>query len=195
MSEVVPFRGRRPSQRATTSFVGMAIFLGAWSVTFAALFFAYADMRMAAATWPDAPVRAPLGLPALNTVIIMASSVTLMLGLRAIRAAHPRAFVSWLGVTILLGISFLALQVDVWTHLVHAGLRWDSGRYGSVFYSLTVFHALHVLVGLVGLLILVPGALLGRYSVAQHTPVRNWALFWHFVDVIWLIMFITLYVV
>ena len=57
VSDVVPFRGRPPSQRATTSFVGMAIFLGAWTVTFAALFFAYADMRLAADVWPDAPVR------------------------------------------------------------------------------------------------------------------------------------------
>jgi cytochrome c oxidase subunit 3 len=194
MSDVVPFRGRGPGQRATTSFVGMAIFLGAWTVTFAALFFAYADMRLSADRWPDVEVVAPLALPTLNTILIVASSVALFLGLRSIRGANPRAFVRWLAVTLVLGAAFLSLQVVVWTQLVHAGLRWDSGRYGSVFYSLTVFHALHVLVGLAGLLLLVPGALAGRYTVERHSSVRNWAMFWHFVDVVWLVTFFTVYV-
>jgi cytochrome c oxidase subunit 3 len=172
----------------------MAIFLGSWTIAFGALFFAYAVMRLSVDAWPDAPVRAPLGLPALNTVILLASSATLMMGLRAIRSAHPQGFVRWLGATLLLGGAFLALQVWVWTQLVHAGLRWDSGRYGSVFYMITVFHALHVIVGLVGLLALVPGALMGRYNVARHASVRNWALFWHFVDVVWVVTFVTVYV-
>ena len=194
MSDVVPFRGRGPSQRATTSFVGMAIFLGAWTITFAALFFAYADMRLSADRWPDADVAAPLGLPALNTVLILASSVALWLGMRSIKTAHPRGFLRWLAAALVLGAGFLSLQVVVWTQLVHAGLRWDSGRYGSVFYALTVFHALHVLVGLLGLLLLVPGALAGRYTVERHASVRNWSMFWHFVDVVWVLMFVVVYV-
>jgi cytochrome c oxidase subunit III len=194
VSDVVPFRGRPPEKRATTSFVGMAIFLGAWTMTFFALFFAYADMRLTAGMWPDGPIRAPLLLPSLNTILILASSVTLILGMRAIRAAEPAAFVRWLWASLILGAGFLSLQVLSWTQLVEMGLRWDSGRYGSVFYTLTVFHGLHVLVGLVGLLSLVPGALAGRYSVASHTSVRNWSMFWHFVDVIWVVMFVTVYV-
>lgn len=192
MNDVVPFR-RKPSQRATTSFVGMAIFLGAWSITFAALFFAYADMRLSTDRWPDADVVAPLLLPSLNTILIVASSVAMFFGLRSIRSAQPRHFVAWLMATLVLGIGFLTLQVVVWTQLVHAGLRWDSGRYGSVFYMLTVFHALHVLAGLFGLLLLVPGALSGRYTVERHSPVRNWAMFWHFVDIVWVVMFFTVY--
>jgi cytochrome c oxidase subunit III len=194
MSDVVPFRGRGPGQRATTSFVGMAIFLGAWTITFAALFFAYADMRLSADRWPDTDIVAPLLLPSLNTLLIVASSLALYLGLRSIRTAHPQGFVRWLAAALVLGAGFLTLQVLVWTQLVHAGLRWDSGRYGSVFYALTVFHALHVLVGLVGLLALVPGALTGRYTVERHASVRNWAMFWHFVDVVWVVMFFTVYV-
>jgi cytochrome c oxidase subunit 3 len=194
MSDVVPFRGRGPGQRATTSFVGMAVFLGAWTITFAALFFAYADMRLSAERWPDTEVSAPLALPALNTLLIVASSLALFFGMRAIRTAHPRGFVKWLAAALVLGAGFLTLQVVVWTQLVHAGLRWDSGRYGSVFYALTVFHALHVLVGLVGLLLLVPGALAGRYTVERHASVRNWSMFWHFVDVVWVVMFLTVYV-
>jgi heme/copper-type cytochrome/quinol oxidase subunit 3 len=172
----------------------MAIFLGAWAMTFAALFFAYLDMRLTAGMWPDGPIRAPLLLPSLNTLLIVTSSVTLVLGLRAIKHAEPKTFVRWLLASLILGAGFLSLQVLSWTHLVQMGLRWDSGRYGSVFYTLTVFHALHVLVGLVGLLSLIPGAMAGRYSVSSHTAVRNWGMFWHFVDVIWVVMFVTLYV-
>jgi cytochrome c oxidase subunit 3 len=151
-------------------------------------------MRLSADHWPDTDVSAPLALPALNTLFIVASSLALFFGMRAIRSAHPRGFVKWLAAALVLGAGFLTLQVVVWTQLVHAGLRWDSGRYGSVFYALTVFHALHVLVGLVGLLLLVPGALAGRYTVERHASVRNWSMFWHFVDVVWVVMFLTVYV-
>jgi cytochrome c oxidase subunit 3 len=191
--DVVPFRPK-PAKRDTTSFLGMAIFLGAWAMTFAALFFAYADVRVTSPAWPDSTVTAPLGLPALNTLLIVGSSITLWCGLRAVRRADPQQLTRWLFVTLLLGAGFLALQVVVWTQMVHAGLRWDSGAYAEIFYTLTVFHALHVLVGLVGLLSLVPGALSGRYTVGRHTAVRNWAMFWHFVDVIWVLMFFTVYV-
>jgi heme/copper-type cytochrome/quinol oxidase subunit 3 len=194
MSDVVKFRPPPPPSRDTTSFVGMAIFLGAWAMTFAALFFAYFDVRIAARAWPDVAVTAPLGLPALNTLVLVGSSVTLMLGLRAVRAADPAALRRWLVVTLALGTAFVALQVVVWRQLLGEGLRWDSGQYGSIFYLLTGFHALHVLVGLVGLLTLLPGALAGRFTVQKHARVRNWAMFWHFVDAIWVVMFFTLYV-
>lgn len=193
MTDVVPFR-QPPAPRETTSFLGMVIFLGGWAMTFAALFFAYADMRITSTMWPpEGEIAAPILLPAINTLVLFASSVTLSLGLSAVRTARPRALVPWLGATLGLGVVFLALQSVVWVRLVHAGLRWDSGRYGSVFYMLTCFHALHVLVGLLGLALLLPGALAGRYTVQRHAPLRNWSLFWHFVDGIWLLMFVTVY--
>jgi cytochrome c oxidase subunit 3 len=198
MTDVVPFRQPPPPPRETTSFLGMVIFLGAWAMTFAALFFAYADIRLSANMWPpEGEIAAPRLLvweAALNTLVLLGSSVLLGLGLSSV-SARPRAFVRYLTGTILLGVVFLGLQLLVWSQLVKAGLRWDTGRYGSVFYTLTFFHALHVLVGIFGLLLLMPGALRGKYTVQRHVPVRNWTLFWHFVDGIWVLMFVTVYLI
>ncbi len=194
MTDVVPFRQPPPPSRETTSFLGMVIFLGAWAMTFAALFFAYADIRLSADVWPpEGEITAPVLLPALNTLVLLGSSVLIALGLAAVKTARPRIFLRYLGGTIALGVIFLGLQTLVWSRLMHSGLRWDSGRYGSVFYTLTFFHALHVLVGIFGLLLLLPGALAGKYTVRRHAPVRNWTLFWHFIDGIWLLMFVTVY--
>src|SRR5207237_1296306 len=80
---------------------------------------------------------APKLLPALNTLVLIGSSVLLALGLAAVRTARPRAFVRYLGGAIVLGVVFLALQSVVWAQMIGAGTRWDSGRYGSVFFTLT----------------------------------------------------------
>jgi heme/copper-type cytochrome/quinol oxidase subunit 3 len=194
MSDVVPLRQpERPSD--TTAYLGMVIFLGTWAMMFAALFFAYAEVRMRAQVWPpsgEAPL--PLLLPGLNTLALAATSLTLGLGLRAVRSARPRTLKRWLVLAFVLGALFLALQCKVWMSVWRAGLRPDSTVYGSVFYALTCFHALHVLVGLVGLLILLRGALAGAYTVSRHAPVRLWAMYWHFVDAVWVLMFATVYV-
>jgi heme/copper-type cytochrome/quinol oxidase subunit 3 len=192
--DVVPFR-HRPRRTDTTSYVGMVIFLGTWAMMFAGLFFAYADVRWKAPIWPPpGEPRAPLGLPALNTFLIALSSLTLARGLSAVRGAQTFALKRWIGLTMLLGATFLALQSVVWVQLWQSGLRPSNGIYGSVFYALTCFHALHVVVGLLGLALLLPGAIAGRYTVQRHARVRLWAMFWHFVDAIWLVMFVTVYV-
>jgi cytochrome c oxidase subunit 3 len=194
MSDVVPFRRtRKPSD--TTAFIGMAVFLGGWAMMFAALFFAYALVRTKAPSWPPPGEAAvPVALPAFNTLLLVASSVVLALGLAAVRGARPRLLTRLLVAALALGGAFLALQLVVWRSVWLGGLRPDSGIYGSVFYALTVFHGLHVLVGLVGIALLLPRALGGRFTVQSHTPVRLWAMYWHFVDVIWLVMFLTVYV-
>jgi cytochrome c oxidase subunit III len=194
VSDVVPFRPpRRP--RDVTAYIGMVIFLGGWAMMFAGLFFAYAIVRFKAMSWPPpGEARLPVALPALNTVVILASSGTLALALRAIRAARPTLFKLSVVATFVLGAAFVALQYVVWRRLYLDGLKPDTGIYGSVFYGLTCFHAVHVLVGLIGLLTLVPRAFAGKFSALDHTPVRMWSMYWHFVDFVWLLMFVSVYV-
>jgi cytochrome c oxidase subunit III len=91
------------------------------------------------------------------------------------------------------GTLFLVLQLAVWVPLWRSGFRIDSGLYGSIFYALTVFHALHVLAGLVALLVLVPGARKGRFRSGRQSAVRLSAMFWHFVDGVWVVMFVAVY--
>ena len=195
MTDVVKFPPPKPPRRDATAYVGMVIFLGAWTMTFAALFFAYGAVRLKAPVWPPpGEAQVPLGLPAFNTVVLLASSLALALGLRAVRHARPKALPRFLFAAIALGVAFCTLQVIVWRRMWLGGLLPSSGIYGSVFYGLTAFHALHVLVGLIGLGTLVPRALRSAFSVQHHTALRMWAMFWHFVDAVWLAMFLTVYV-
>ena len=97
--------------------------------------------------------------------------------------------------TLGLGSLFLALQMAVWVPLWRSGFRIDTDTYGSIFYGLTVFHALHVLAGLFALALLLPGAFSGRHTSGRSSAVRLSAMFWHFVDVVWVVMFVAVYLV
>jgi cytochrome c oxidase subunit 3 len=188
---------RRPRRSGEVSaFVGMMIFLGGWAMMFAGLFFAYALLRLKAETWPpDGLGRLPIALPAINTALLIAVSGAIALGRRAVKSARPQALTRWVAAAIGLASVFLALQLVGWRAAYLSGLHPDSGSYGSVFYALTCFHGLHVLVGVIGLVSLLPRCLRGAFNVVHHTPLVTWGLYWHFVDAVWVLMFLTVYVV
>lgn len=186
------FPSREESRR--TSFVGMVMALASWSMMFGSLFFAYAILRLKAGTWPPEGVEAlPRLLPFVNTLVLLASSIVLARGLRPVSEARPGALLGALEATLALGSLFLVLQLAVWIPLWRSGFTIASGVYGSIFYGLTVFHALHVLAGLVALLVLVPGARSGRFRSGAQGRVRVSAMFWHFVDAVWVVMFVAVY--
>jgi cytochrome c oxidase subunit 3 len=161
---------------------------------FGALLFMYFGVRARAVTWPPPGVpRLPVGLPALNTVVLAASSAALWLGVRALRRGNRRALAPWVGAAAALGAVFLGLQFVVWRDLWQQGLLPSNGTYGSVFYGLTALHALHVAAGLVVLLVVLARALRGTYTEHNVVRVRVGAMFWHFVDAVWLVMFVSLY--
>jgi len=188
--ELQDYRLRR-SDDEVTSYIGMIIFLASWAMMFAALFFAYAVMRFRAPLWPppDQPPL-PILLPTLNTVVIAASSASVAFAVRASAFGRRRRAFAGLSIAAVLGASFLILQVVVWSSLWRAGLVPSSGPYGSVFYALTTFHALHVLVGLAALTAL---ALRERARRTTRTAVRLWGMFWHFVGCIWLALYLSVY--
>ena len=192
MGTVVEIKPR--AQEELTSSLGMLVFLASWGMMFAGLFFAYGFARSKAVVWPPAgaPVL-PLGLPAINTVVILTSSLTFAWGLESLRRGRRARFRALVGVTAVLGAIFLALQLTLWQHVVAAGLP-VAGTYGAVFYSFTALHALHVLVGLGILLWVFARSLFGKYTEHNTTNVRMCAMFWHFVDVVWVLMFLTIYV-
>jgi cytochrome c oxidase subunit 3 len=172
----------------------MIIFLASWAVMFVSLFFAYGMVRARSHSWPpeDLP-QLPTLLPAINTGVLVASSVALQAGLAAARAARAHLVGPLLAASLLLGALFLGLQVDMWRDLYHAGLRPHTGTYASVFYGLTGVHALHVAVGLVALAALTVRAWRGAYTPARHITLKMWVMYWHFVGVVWLVMFGTIY--
>jgi heme/copper-type cytochrome/quinol oxidase subunit 3 len=181
-------RGRGHDDR--TARVGMAIFLGSWAMLFVGLFFAYAFVRARASVWPplDAPPL-PRLLPGLNTVAIALSSVAVARAVRAQALGRARASAASLAAAVGLGALFLVLQVVVWAGLWRQGLLPTGGPFPSVFYAFTVFHALHVLVGLAAL-----GALAVRARTrAAVAPVRLWGWYWHFVGALWAALYVTVY--
>jgi cytochrome c oxidase subunit 3 len=161
---------------------------------FGSLFFAYAILRLKAGAWPpDGVEPLPKLLPFVNTLVLLLSSGVLHRGVREEAETRFGALRGALRGTLALGSLFLVLQLAVWVPLWRSGFRIDSGIYGSIFYGLTVFHALHVLAGLVVLLALVPGARKGRYRSGRQSAVRLSAMFWHFVDGVWVVMFVAVY--
>jgi cytochrome c oxidase subunit 3 len=187
---------RPPQARSQhTAYLGMVFFLGSWAMMFAGLFFAYGVVRAHAAVWPpmDQP-ELPILLPAINTGLLVISSLMLQAALVAFRRNRPGPATGRLAAATALGIAFIALQCLVWARLYGDGLTPDGGPYPSVFYGLTGFHALHVLVGIGALLGLTVRALRGAFGPPRHLPVRLWAMYWHFVGVVWVAMFVTIYV-
>jgi cytochrome c oxidase subunit 3 len=175
-----------------TAYLGMVISLGSWGIMFAGLFFAYAGVRMAAPTWPPPGVpRLPILLPLASTVVLLASSGTARRALASIRLAKRDQMRTLLAATVFLGALFLGLQYVLCVSASQSGLHLDSGTYGSVFYALTLFHALHVAAGMLALLWLLFRA--GNYTEHSHRPVRLCTMFWHFVDGVWLVTFVTVF--
>jgi cytochrome c oxidase subunit 3 len=185
---------RRPRGEERTAHVGMAVFLGSWAMLFLALFFAYAFVRARAPVWP--PLGAPplpRLLPGLNTLAIAASSVAVVRAVRSQELGRARSTSRCLAAAAALGAAFLALQALVWSSLWSAGLVPSGGPFPSVFYAFTAFHALHVLVGLAALSWL---ALRARARAGTtRTEVRLWGWYWHFVGVVWVALYATLYLV
>ena len=137
-----------------------------------------------------------LELPILNSICLLSSSVTIVVALRALRSGKTSGFSAWLLLTILLGLEFLiGTGIEWYGLIVHHGLWIGTNLFGTTFYSLVGFHALHVFIGL-SLLTLVLIFALGGHLKAEHaerTEILSW--YWHFVDTVWIVVFLVVYVV
>jgi cytochrome c oxidase subunit 3 len=186
----------RPHAREdANSYLGIVIALASWAMLFAGIFFVYAATRANATEWPPAGMpRLPRLLPGLNSVVIVASSFTLRRGLAALRRNEVESFEKMVGLTIVLGLVFLELQGLLWSRVAESGVHFGSGLYGAVFYCFTIVHATHIVAGLGALGWVMVRAFKGVYSAHNWFGVRSVAFFWHFVDVVWLVMFVTVFV-
>ena len=186
---------RLAAHQAGTAFLGMVIFMGSWAMLFAGLFFAYGIVRAGSHPWP------PIDLPSLPLAMPAVATAALALSSLAMQTALTRARRSLSGVgglvfaALVLGAVFLAVQISVWLQLWSVGLQPSTGTFASVFYGLTVFHAVHVAVGLFALAFLGIQGARNRYHAAAHIPLRLWTLYWHMVGVVWLLMYVLIYLV
>lgn len=191
---VLPYRSRRGRNDAT-AWIGMLIFLGSWAMMFAALFFSYGILRARMDVWPP-PGTPPLPrlLPAANTMVIAVSSVALERALFSARRGKLASVLPGILAALVLGTLFVALQLLLWTGLWKAGLRPSDGPYASIFYALTAVHAAHVAVGLLGLVYCAFRAGAGAFTPVRNVGLRLWTAYWHFVGGVWLLLFLTVFV-
>ncbi len=171
---------------------GLLVFLVAEGMIFLGLFIAYLAFRSMAPEWPPAGTpKLELTLPAINTCVLIASSLVIHQADTAIKKNDLKGLQLWFGLTALMGIAFLGGQVYEYSHLEFA-LR--TNLFASTFYVLTGFHGLHVTVGVLLILAVLWRSLKKEhYGTNNHFGVEAAEIYWHFVDVIWIILFILLY--
>ena len=191
---VVPLKPH--AKEDANSYVGIVIALASWAMMFAGIFFAYAALRVSSRTWPPVGMpKLPVTLPAISTAVIVASSVIIDRSIRDLRAGKVDRFKRMVGVTMFLGVIFLELQWMLWSDVRDLGVYMSSGIYGSIFFGFTYLHAAHIVAGLLALLFVFLRARKGLYTAHNWFPVRSVAFFWHFVGAVWLVMFVTLFLV
>jgi cytochrome c oxidase subunit 3 len=135
------------------------------------------------------------GVPLLNTLILLSSGVTITLAHHALRGNHRKALLAWLGATVVLGAMFLYFQAHEYIEAYqHLNLTLGSGIYGSTFFMLTGFHGMHVTLGAIMLTVIWFRCLKGHFSKDHHFAFEAVAWYWHFVDVVWLGLFLFVYV-
>ncbi|MFT7616478.1 MAG: cytochrome c oxidase subunit 3 [Planctomycetota bacterium] len=170
-------------------------FIASDGMGFAGLFAAYSATRATAEWWPnpnDAGVLA-VDLTAFNTFILICSSVTMVFALKACKAGDQKGTSRMLLATILGGCAFLGVQVYEYYHLVHDGVLPWTDNFSATFYALTCYHGLHVLTGVIYLTCIYIASLKGRYGPDNSMPVEIVGLFWHFVDLVWILLFTFVY--
>ncbi|MEO6186196.1 MAG: cytochrome c oxidase subunit 3 [Steroidobacteraceae bacterium] len=134
------------------------------------------------------------GLPAVNTAILLTSGVTITIAHHALRAGNRTVLKIFLAATFLLGFLFVGLQAEEYHHAwTELGLRLSTGIYGATFFMLTGFHGLHVTIGAIMLTVIWLRTMNGHFTPQRHFAFEAVAWYWHFVDVVWLILFVFVY--
>ncbi len=176
-----------------TPLLGMLLFIASEVMFFGGLFAAYFNARAThPGPWePPEPGHLDLPLAAALTVILVTSSVTMQFAVWAIRRNDLAKLKLWVGLTLVLGVVFLIGQLYDYTQL---GFGIADGIFGTTFYTLTGFHGAHVFGGAVGLSIILARSLQNQFSARNHVAVEAVSMYWHFVDVVWIGVFTTIYI-
>jgi cytochrome c oxidase subunit III len=177
--------------------LGMWVFLAADAMSFGGLIVGYALLRHASANWPPPAQTLGINLTAFMTLLLIVSSVTMVLSLSAIQNGDLRRFKKFLLLTILGGVLFLGCQAYEWTHLLterlpEIGISFSSHLFATTFFVLTGFHGMHVTGGVLYNSCVLAACLRGRYG-AKHVEIAG--LYWHFVDLVWILIFTFVYLI
>ena len=180
------------SSRLEAQFLGMLLFIISEVMLFGAFFTAYFFIRVVGeAEWPAQGEHLPVAIAGVNTAILISSSFTMHWALEGARNGNRRALRAGLVTTLGLGLTFLIIQINEY---VHIGFAPSDNAQGSIFYGLTGLHGAHVFVGLTLLTFATVRAFRGHFSIKEHRGVEVPGIYWHFVDVMWIVVYTTIYI-
>jgi cytochrome c oxidase subunit 3 len=172
--------------------LGMLLFIISEVMVFGAFFTAYFFIRVAQGNpWPAVGTHLPVAVAGVNTAILMSSSLTLHWAEQAIKLGNRFAFKAGILVTFLLGCTFLFIQINEYANI---GFAPQDAAQQTIFYSLTGLHGAHVFIGLCLLLFVTIRAFRGHYSPDSHRGVEVPGIYWHFVDIMWIVVYTTVYI-
>jgi cytochrome c oxidase subunit 3 len=175
--------------------LGMWLFLAGDAMSFGGLIVGYGILRHASTKWPVPAEVLGINLTALMTFVLIVSSVTMVLSLSAIQHGDRAKFTKFMGLTILGGLFFLGCQAYEWTHLIghtlpEHNLTFSKDLFATTFFVLTGFHGMHVSGGVIYNICVLLAVNRGRYE-AKHVEIAG--LYWHFVDLVWILIFTFVY--
>ena len=173
--------------------LGMWVFLAADAMSFGGLLAAYAAYRLSSPDWPVPSTKLGITLTAIMTFLLICSSVTMVKGLSAIRQGNRKSLVNYLLLTALGGAIFLGCQAYEWTHLFEHEAAFTGHLFWTTFFVLTGFHGMHVLSGVIYITIMAILSAKGKFTQASHNEVEILGLYWHFVDLVWILIFTFVY--
>ena len=168
--------------------------LGSEVMFFSALIVTYIVMHGKSVSGPT-PAILDVPLTGLNTFILICSSMTMVSSLAAIQRGDQRSMRRWLTGTAVLGLAFLGGQATEFTQLAQHGLSLNANLFGATFFTLTGFHGAHVLVGVIWITFLLVRAFRGGVTQENHIAIELVGLYWHFVDIVWIIIFTVVYLI
>ena len=180
------------SSRVEPQLLGMLLFIISEVMVFGAFFTAYFFIRVAQGDpWPAHGTTLPVEVAGVNTAILVSSSLTLHWAQTAIKNGNRFGLKAGILTTFLLGCTFLFVQINEYANI---GFAPQDHAQATIFYSLTGLHGAHVFIGLCLLLIVTIRSFRGHYSPAEHRGVEVPGIYWHFVDIMWIIVYSTVYV-
>ena len=175
---------------ASNAWLAVLMFLGAEAMFFAGLIGAFIVFRIANPVWPPPfQPRLPIAVTGVNTMILLASAVSMRLGLRAIQRGDRTRLIRLLSLTAAGGVVFLSIQGFEWLRLLRFGLTLSSSIYGGLFYTIIGCHALHVFGALIWLLVVWYKAAAGKYTRQNYVGLQTCSMYWVFVVALWPLLY------
>ena len=182
------------SSRLDPATLGMFLFIASEAMLFGAFFTAYFFVRVvnpdASSTWPPPPYEFPVFVAGVNTLILVTSSFSMHWALQSIKRGNRKGLQAGLVLTLLMGLAFLLTQMLEYARI---GFNPSDGAFGSIFFGLTGLHGAHVFVGLTLLTVATVRAFRGHFTPEHHHGVEIPGIYWHFVDVMWIVVYATIY--